>query len=116
VPISAVTGEGLDVLAEVVRGHLHGGVRQVKMTAPMSDGRTIALIEKRCEVLDRSYDDGQVHLTVRVGRRQVDELLAQGARMRINGLEPHEALKQEWSSGAPAAGNPRPIPPHERYG
>ncbi|MHC4142515.1 MAG: GTPase HflX, partial [Planctomycetota bacterium] len=53
VPISAVTGEGLDVLAEVVRGHLQGGVRQVKITAPMSDGRTIALIEKRCEVLDR---------------------------------------------------------------
>ncbi|MHC4142532.1 MAG: hypothetical protein ACYSUF_11875, partial [Planctomycetota bacterium] len=88
----------------------------VKITAPMSDGRTIALIEKRCEVLDRSYDDGQVHLTVRVGRRQVDELLAQGARMRINGLEPHEALKQEWSSGIPAAGNPRPVPPPERYG
>jgi GTP-binding protein HflX len=116
VPISAVTGEGLDVLAEVVRGHLQGGVRQVKITAPMSDGRTIALIERRCEVLDRSYDDGQVHLTVRVGRRQVDELLAQGAQMRINGLEPHEALKQEWSSGTPSAGNPRPVPPHERYG
>jgi GTP-binding protein HflX len=116
VPISAVTGEGLDVLAQVVGEHLHGGVRQVKMTAPMSDGRTIALIERRCEVLDRSYDDGQVHLTVRVGRRQVDELLAQGARMRINGLEPHEALRQEWGSPNPAAGNPRPVPPHERYG
>jgi hypothetical protein len=35
------------------------------------------LIEKRCEVLDRSYHNGQVQLTVRIGRRQVDELLAQ---------------------------------------
>ncbi|MHC4273748.1 MAG: GTPase HflX [Planctomycetota bacterium] len=116
VPISAVTGDGLDVLAEVVRGHLRGGVRQVKITAPMSDGKTIALVEKRCEVLDRSYADGQVQLTVRIGRRQVDELLAQGARMRINGLEPHEALKQEWSGGAPDLGGPPPVPPHERYG
>jgi GTP-binding protein HflX len=116
VPISAVTGDGLDVLAEVVRGHLHGGVRQVKITAPMSDGKTIALVEKRCEVLDRSYADGQVRLTVRIGRRQVDELLAQGARMRINGLEPHEALKQEWAGGSPVADTPPPVPPHERYG
>ncbi|MHC4218545.1 MAG: GTPase HflX [Planctomycetota bacterium] len=116
VPISAATGDGLDVLEEVVRGHLHGGVRQVKITAPMSDGRTIALIEKRCEVLDRSYDDGQVQLTVRIGRRQVDELLAQGARMRINGLEPHEALRREWSSAPAGPDRPRPVPPHEQYG
>jgi GTP-binding protein HflX len=34
VPISAANGDGLDVLEEVVRGHLHGGVRQVKITAP----------------------------------------------------------------------------------
>jgi GTP-binding protein HflX len=116
VPISAVTGEGLDGLAEVVRDHLHGGVRQVKIGAAMSDGRTIALVEQRCEVLDRSYADGRVQLTVRIGRRQVDELLAQGVRMRINGLEPHEALKQEWSGGASDAADPRPVPPHERYG
>jgi GTP-binding protein HflX len=116
VPISAVTGDGLEVLAEVVRGHLHGGVRQVKITAAMSDGKTVSMIEKRCEVLERDYDDGRVGLTVRIGRRQVQELLAQGARMQINGKEPNDALKQEWSSGNPATGDPRPVPPHERYG
>ena len=115
VPISASTGDGLDVLEGVVRSHLHGGVRQVKITAPMSDGKTISMIEKRCEVLQREYEDGHVQLTVRIGRRQVQELLAQGARMRINGLEPNAALKQEWSSGSPSAGGPRPVPPHERY-
>jgi GTP-binding protein HflX len=116
VPISAVTGEGLDVLEGVVRDHLHGGVRRVKITTSMSDGRTIALVENRCEVLDRSYDDGRVELTVRIGRRQVDELLARGARMRINDLEPHEALQREWSTGQLTADMPRPVPPHERYG
>jgi GTP-binding protein HflX len=116
VPISAATGDGLDTLVDIVRDHLHGGVRQVKITAPMADGRTVSMIEKRCEVLQREYDDGHVQLTVRIGRRQVQELLAQGAQMRINGLEPNAALRQEWSSGSPHAGAPRPVPPHERYG
>jgi hypothetical protein len=115
VPISALTGEGLEVLEGVVRDHLRGGEREVKITAPMSDGKTVALVEKRCDVLDRSYEDGRVELTVRIGRRQVDELLAQGARMRINGLEPHEALEKEWTTGPPSSSAARPVPPHERY-
>lgn len=97
VPISAATGEGVAALVEVVTGHLQGGVRQVKITAEMADGRSVALIEKRSTVLDRSYQGSEVELTVRIGRRQVDELLACGVRMRINGLEPLEALQQEWS-------------------
>ena len=100
-PISAAAGEGVAALAEVVRGHLHGGVRQVKITAEMSDGRSVALIEKRSTVLDRSYSGGEVELTVRIGRRQVDELLARGVRMRINGLEPLDALQREWSAVGP---------------
>ena len=96
VPISAAAGEGIAVLVETVTAHLLGGVREVKITTEMSDGRTVALIEKRSTVLQRRYYDGMAELTVRIGRRQVDELLAQGARMRINGLDPHEALQQEW--------------------
>ncbi len=114
IPISAATGEGLDALAEVVRARLRAGERQVKITAAMADGRSVALIEKRAVVLDRVYQDGQVDLTVRLGRRQVEELLAEGARMQINGLDPHEALRREW----PAEPSPTPaprIPPHERY-
>jgi len=102
VPISAATGEGLAMLGEQVTAHLHGGVREVKITAEMSDGRSVALIEKRSTVLHRRYHDGQVELTVRIGRRQVDELLAQGARMRINGLDPHKALQQEWRLTEPS--------------
>ena len=112
--VSAVTGEGMDVLVETVRDRLHGGVRRVTITAPMSDGRTVTLVEKRCEVLERAYHDGDAALTVRIGRRQVDELLAQGARFRINGLEPHEALKKEWTA-APPLPSSRPAPPHERF-
>ncbi len=94
--------------------HLNGGVRQVKITAQMSDGKTVTLIEKRSTVLDRSYRDGEVEMTVRIGRRQVDELLAGGARIRINGQEPHEALQQEWRVVEPPRPPvPRPVPPHD---
>ncbi len=112
VPISSATGDGLPILADVVRGFLHGGERQVKITAPMSDGRSVALIERRSTVLDRAYRNGEVELTVRIGRRQVDELLAQGARIRINGLNPLDAIKKEWNTGErgfPTA----PPPPQE---
>ncbi len=102
VPISAATGDGLAVLAELVTAHLQGGVREVKITTEMSDGRTVSLIEKRSTVLQRRYHDGEAEFTVRIGRRQVDELLAQGARMRINGLDPHEALQQEWRLAEPS--------------
>ncbi len=110
VPISAATGEGLEVLTSVVREHLQGGERKVKITAEISDGKTVTLVEKRSTVLDRQYRDGTVELTVRIGRRQVDELLAQGARIRINGLEPHEALKKEWNG----LGSVRPAWRHEQ--
>ncbi len=114
VPISAANGDGIETLREVVAEHLNGGVRQVKITAQMSDGKTVTLIEKRSTVLDRSYRDGEVEMTVRIGRRQVDELLAGGARIRINGQEPHEALQQEWRVVEPPRPSvPRPVPPHD---
>ncbi|MCZ6735716.1 MAG: GTPase HflX [Planctomycetota bacterium] len=111
VPISAAAGDGLDALAEVVRTEVRGDVRQVKVTTPMSEGKTIAFLEKRAEVLDRRYGDGQAQLTVRIGRRQVDELLAQGARIRINGLDPREAVKREWDGPESSAVGRAPTRP-----
>lgn len=99
VPISALTGEGLAALVDLVRAHVRGATREVKITARISDGRTIALLEKKCKVLDRRYADGQAELIVRIGRRQVDELLAQGAKFKINGRDPREAIQLEWGVG-----------------
>ncbi len=116
VPISAVRGDGIEALGELVDEHLNGGIREVKITAAMSDGKTVTLIEKRGTVLSRRYRDGNVEMTVRIGRRQVDELLAGGARIRINGMGAQEALQQEWRIVEPprpsSAG--RPVPPHRR--
>jgi len=117
VPISAARGDGIEVLSEVVDEHLNGGIREVKITAEMSDGKTVTLIEKRSTVLDRRYSDGEVELTVRIGRRQVDELLAGGARIRINGMGAQEALQKEWRIDKPPLSSiSRQIPPHQREG
>ncbi|MEE9131601.1 MAG: GTPase HflX [Phycisphaerales bacterium] len=96
IPLSATTGEGLDELADAVREHMIGGVREVTITVSMADSRAIDFIEKRTEVLDRQYGDGQAQFTVRIGRRQVDQLLARSARIRINDQEPLEAVETEW--------------------
>jgi GTP-binding protein HflX len=112
-PISAATGEGLDALAEMVHGHYLGRVCEVTVSTAMSDGRTTALVEKRCEVLGREYQDGELRLRLRLGRRQVEELLSRGAKIRIDGLLPHEALERLWAIPAPAPAD-RGKPPHER--
>ena len=115
IPVSAVRGDGIDELTDAVRRHMLGTIRRVHVTVPLHESRTIAFLEKRAEVLDRHYDAAQVELTVRLGRRQVDQLLAQGARLTINGLSPDQALRQVWND--PDAWHemtPR-TPPHERF-
>ncbi|MHC4427510.1 MAG: GTPase HflX [Planctomycetota bacterium] len=100
IAISAATGEGFDALAETVRGHLTGPLRDVRIGVSMADGRTIEFLEKRCQVLSRNYADGRADLTVRIGRRQFDQLLARGARITANGLDPQVAREQVWDRQA----------------
>ena len=103
-PLSALTGEGVEQLTAIVLDHMLGGVREVRISLSSADTGAIDFLEKRAEVLDREYGDGQADFLVRIGRRHVDQLLARGAKMRINGLEPLEAVRQEWESGPAAVG------------
>jgi GTPase len=113
IPISAETGAGLDDLRSAVLAHFLGAVQEVDIALPMGDARMIHLIEKRTQVLDRQYHDAQAVLRVRIGRRQVDQLLAQGGQFTINGLKPHEALERLWANGRSPA--PQRVRPHERH-
>ena len=99
-PTSALSGDGVDALCDVVLAKMLGGVREVRVTTPASDTKTIDFLEKRAEVLEREYADGSATFRVRIGRRHIDQLLARGARMRINGLDPLEAVKRQWSEPA----------------
>ena len=109
--ISAREGEGTPELAEAVLHHLRGEAREVVLEAPLSDARLVDLVEKRTEVLDRDYDTpGKVMIRTRIGRRQVEMLLAGGASFQIDGLPAAEALGRIWTESNPPV--PPRIPPH----
>ncbi len=79
---------GGEALADLVRDAARGEIRELAITVPLSDSKTIHTIENRAEVLDRSYHDGAVTLTARIGLRQLDQLRSAGARMEIAGEVP----------------------------
>jgi len=90
--ISALPGddEGLlrggAALADLVRDAVQGQVRELEITVPLADAKTVHTIENRADVLDRRYnDDSTVTLTTRIGQRQIDQLRSAGAQMTIVG-------------------------------
>lgn len=102
IPISAKTGRGLDRMVEVAREHMLGGLREVEITIPLREGRTVDFLEKRTQVLERTYGDGDVTLRTRIGRNQLEQALSLGGALRVNGGDPHRALAEVWG-GAPSA-------------
>jgi GTP-binding protein HflX len=116
IPISAVTGEGLEELRRAVLEQFLGEVREVEIALPMGDTRSIMFLEQRARVLDRQYHDSTAVLTVAIGRRQLDQLLSNrgaGASMTIDGLAVHDALKHIWSNGEKSL--PPRVPPHHQH-
>jgi GTPase len=71
-------------LRERVRDAARGQIRELSITVPLSDSKTIHTIENRAEILDRDYHDGEVTLKARIGSRQLDQLRSAGARMRVS--------------------------------
>lgn len=127
VPISAAGGEGMTELTELVRTQMMGPIREVEIITPLSDGKTMSFLEQRTSVLSRDYDNGSAILRVRIGQRQVQQLLARGASFTINGQPPAEGLRRTWNlTGGPrnradayadpdTEVAPLGVPPHERH-
>ncbi len=112
IPVSARTGEGLDQLAVRVRELMKGPLREVSLEAPMSDGRLADYLEKRTEVLDRSWTETTIVYRIRIGRRQVEQLLARGSSFSLDGVSGVDALHELWPP--PEKQKPPVIPPHAR--
>jgi GTP-binding protein HflX len=66
VPISALTGEGLEALRERMANKLRSGeqVHQIRLAA--AEGSKIAWLHARGEVLDQRVDDNEIALSVRL--------------------------------------------------
>jgi GTP-binding protein HflX len=110
--VSARTGEGLDELREHVLEVMRGPVLEVELRAPMSDSRLTDFLEKRTEVLDRAWSDDLSVYTVRIGRHQVEQLLARGSSFSLNGMPGSEALATLWPDTIEASAPS--VPPHRR--
>jgi len=112
IPISARTGEGLDLLRALVLSHAQGGVRDVLLGIPLQDARSVDFVEKRSDVLERRYADERVEIRARIGRRQIEQLLSRGAALTIDGQPALEVLRV-WDAAEVV--RPRRTPPHERH-
>jgi GTP-binding protein HflX len=66
VPLSALTGEGLDRLKERMAETLRSGEQVHDVRLPAAQGDRIAWLHARGEVLDQQVDDDEVQLSVRL--------------------------------------------------
>jgi GTP-binding protein HflX len=83
IPSSAATGVGIDRLVEAVRAQQRGGMRELTLRIPLSQGRALNLLENRAQIHDRQYDDTHVTLQLSLGARQLDQLRATGAQFEV---------------------------------
>jgi GTPase len=85
IPISAKTGRGMDVLVERVRDAMRGSMKTLELAVPMTDGKAIHFLESRTNVIERHWEGDKALFKVRIGGRQLDQLHAMGASIRILG-------------------------------
>ena len=74
---------GLERLRERVRAIMQGQTRELLVTVPTSEGRTVHLLETKGEVLERTYGDGEVTLRVRIGAHELDRIRAGSGRLTV---------------------------------
>ena len=70
IPVSALTGEGLDALRDELADFLRNRSMQVDLRIPASDGRLLASIRSSGKILSAKYgDDGFVRVEARIPGR-----------------------------------------------
>jgi GTP-binding protein HflX len=74
VALSAATGEGCATLLALIGGRFDSTARSVRVDVPLSDGKTLAWIYARGEVLGRRDDGEAAHLSVRLSDADLGRL------------------------------------------
>ncbi len=75
VPVSAATGEGLDLLVERIETRLTPERVDIDVLVPFDRGDLVATIHDVGEVLSESHEEGGTHLKARVPARYAEALL-----------------------------------------
>ena len=80
VPVSALTGEGIDALKAAIEERLAGSRARFRITLDAADGAGVSWLHRNTEVLGKTVaDDGQVAMTVRVHPANAELLQARFA-------------------------------------
>lgn len=74
VALSAVTGEGCDKLRELLDHRLEHADRLVRLDIPLTDGKMLAWLYRRGEVIGRRDDNEAAHLSVRLSEEDIARL------------------------------------------
>ncbi len=105
--VSAVTGEGLDRLADAVLAAAGRGAQDVVVEADAGNGRLLAHLSEWGEVADVAYLDGLARVHVRLPWRRFGPVRREGGRVLSE--DGREILPEGGESGEPAAGT-GPVP------
>ncbi len=82
VQVSAIRGEGLEILLERIDAILNADpVSKMQVSVPQSEGKLLALIEARGTILNREYKSDRVELTV----QGPESLLGRVEQFRVAG-------------------------------
>ena len=76
VAVSALTGEGVNALLEIIESRLARDRRTVDLNLDGADGQSVHWLYEHTEVMSRRDDeDGRIHMTVRAGAETMARLL-----------------------------------------
>jgi GTP-binding protein HflX len=74
IALSATTGEGCEALLDLIDCRLESEARVMRLDVPLADGKTLAWIYDRGEVLGRRDDNEAAHLSVRLSDEDISRL------------------------------------------
>ena len=74
IALSAATGEGCEGLLELIERRLESDTRVVRLDVPLTDGKTLAWIYRRGEVLGRRDDNEAAHISARLPEDDIARL------------------------------------------
>ena len=74
VALSAATGEGCDALLDLIDRRLESADRLVRLDVPLTDGKTLAWLYRRGEVIGRRDDHEAANLSVRLSEEDIARL------------------------------------------
>jgi len=92
--VSAVTGQGLDTLADMVSERMFGTTAVATVRVPHSEGKLISELLKSAEILNREYLPEGVELEVRMNRVQLMQLRGRHPAMQLIKLDGKKAASE----------------------